>query len=391
MSCTTSKTTEENQEWVGTWSTAQQLTETGNMPPEPGLSGNTIRQIMRVSVGGDELRFRISNAFGTEPVSVTSIHIAKSEGESRIDMKSDLALTFGDSASVFLEAGESAISDPFKFELEPSSNLAITMHIESIGEEVTGHPGSRTTSYLVTGNRVVDSVFTDAATTNHWYLIDAIDVLAPKHYAAIVTLGNSITDGRGSGTNKQNRWPDELSRQLLAHEKTDHIAVLNQGIGGNCVLRPCLGPAAVDRFERDVINQTGVKWLIILEGINDIGGIQNAEQAKAVVSGLKKAYSEMTEKAQQEGIKVYAATLMPFGESFYDDPIREKARQEINDWIRNCNSFDAIIDLDQALGDPENPTKLLPKADTGDHLHPNETGHRLIAEEIDLSLFYNAE
>lgn len=391
MSCTTSKTTDENRDWVGTWSTAQQLTEPRNMPPEPGLSGNTIRQIARVSVGGEKLRFRISNAFGTEPVSVTSIHIAHSKGESHIDPESDLALTFGDTASVFLEAGASALSDPFDFELEPSSNVAITMHIESIGEEVTGHPGSRTTSYIVTGNRVSDSLFTEAATTNHWYLMDAIDVMAPAHYAAIVTLGNSITDGRGSGTNKQNRWPDELSRRLLKNDGTNHIAVLNQGIGGNCVLKPCLGPAAVDRFERDVLNQTGVKWLIILEGINDIGGIRNAEQAEEVVNGLKEAYTEMAEKAHQAGIKVYMATLMPFGESFYDGPVREEARQAINHWIRDSETFDAVIDLDKALADPKNPTQLLPKADTGDHLHPNETGHRLIAEAIDLSLFYKAE
>lgn len=383
-------TSETDQEWVGTWSTSQQLTEPRNNPPEPGLNGNTIRQIVHVSVGGDELRFRVSNEFGDEPVEITEIHIAKSLGASAIDTRTNTALTFDGESALTLQPGDAALSDPFSFKLEKLSNVTITIHIESIGEEITGHPGSRTTSYIVEGSDVTAEEFSDPVTTDHWYLIDAIDVKAPNHFAAVAVLGNSITDGRGSGTNKQNRWPDELSRRLQNNENTDHVAILNQGIGGNCVLKACLGPAAIDRFERDVLNQTGVEWLIILEGINDIGGVRTEEQADQLVQDLTAAYERMIEKTHEQNIKVYGATMLPFGGSFYDRPESERARQEVNEWIRNSGEFDAVIDLDKALGDPENPTELLPEADDGDGLHPSERGHRLIAEAIDLSLFENS-
>ncbi|HBQ58921.1 MAG TPA: GDSL family lipase [Balneolaceae bacterium] len=376
-----------NTKWVGSWSTAQQLTEPRNNPPEPGLNGNTIRQIVHVSVGGEELRFRISNKFGAEPVEITEIHVAKSLEGSSIDSATNTALTFSGESAITLQPGEAALSDPFSFDLEKLSNVAITMHIESIGQEITGHPGSRTTSYILEGNHVTAAEFSDPVTTDHWYLIDAIDVKAPEHFTSVVTLGNSITDGRGSGTNKQNRWPDELSRRLQANQETQDVAVLNAGIGGNCVLRDCLGPAAVDRFERDVLNQTGVKWLIILEGINDIGGVRSDEQADELVQDLAAAYEQMIQKAHAQDIKVYGATMLPFGGSFYDRPASERARKGINEWIRNSGKFDAVIDLDKALEDPENPGQLLPVADDGDGLHPSERGHQLIAEAINLSLF----
>jgi lysophospholipase L1-like esterase len=387
ISACSSSPEKEPLEWTGTWSTAQQLTEPRNMPPEPGLPGNTIRQIVHVSTGGDELRLRLSNAFGTEPVVIYQVHLANSLGESVIDPASDLLITFDGNQKIRMEAGGAALSDPFTFDLVELSNVAITMHIDSISADVTGHPGSRTTSFIVEGNQVSASAFPNAVTTDHWYVIDAIDVMAPTSHAAVAILGNSITDGRGSGTNKQNRWPDELARRLKATDSTDHVSVLNQGIGGNCVLKDCLGPAAIDRFERDVLNQTDVKWVIILEGINDIGGIRSAEQADTVANGLINAYQQMIEKAHDQNILVYGATLLPFGESFYDGPERERARQQVNEWIRTSGSFDAIIDFDKALNNPEHPNQLLPAADTGDHLHPNENGYRLMAKAVDLTLF----
>lgn len=386
-SCAQNQQPEEEAEWLGAWSTAQQLVEPHNMPPEPGLSGNTIRQVVQVNMGGENLRLSLSNAFGNQPVSIHSVHVAASTDSSVINPATELALRFNGESSVTIQPGERVFTDTFSFDLEPLSRVAITIHVDSVSSDVTGHPGSRTTSYISTGEAVSAENMPDAVQTDHWYLIDAIDVKAPENHAAIVILGNSITDGRGSGTNKQNRWPDELAKRLQASEETRHISVLNQGIGGNCVLRACLGPAAMDRFERDVLEQPGVEWLIIFEGINDIGGVQNTEQADVVVQDLTAAYREMVEKAHQHDIKVYGATLMPFGESFYDRPESERARNEVNEWIRNSGVFDAVIDLDKALGDPENPTQLLPAADTGDHLHPNETGHRLIAKAIDLVLF----
>ncbi len=374
-------------EWVGTWRTAPQLVEPRNMPPEPGLSHSTLRQVVRVSLGGDSLRVRFSNEFSTSPVTLNAVHIAVSTDSSAIDPDTERALRFNGVSEVAIAPGAAITSDPFRFTLAPRSNVAITIHFGDTSPDVTGHPGSRTTSYLLPGNEVSAVDFSAAVRTDHWYIINGIDVVAEESAAAVVVLGNSITDGRGSGTNKQNRWPDELARRLQENPDTRLVAVLNQGIGGNCVLRDCLGPAALSRFERDVIGATKVRWLIILEGINDIGQTQSAEAAAKVADDLIAAYEQMIDGAHAKGIRVYGATLLPFGSSFYDAAHRETARTTVNEWIRNSGRFDAVIDLDAALRDPENPLRLLPAADTGDHLHPNETGHRMMAEAVDLALF----
>lgn len=256
--------------WVGTWATAPQLVEPHNLPPEPGLAGNTLRQVVRVSLGGSRLRARFSNEFGISPVTLNAVHLAASTGASAIDPETDRALTFDGEPRVTIEAGHAVVSDPFPFDLKPRSDVAFTIHFGETSPDVTGHPGSRTTSYLQSGNTVSAVALPDAARTDHWYIIAGIDVVTPPEAAAVVVLGDSITDGRGSGTNEQNRWPDELARRLHENPGTGHVAVLNQGIGGNCVLRECLGPAGLIRFERDVLGQSGVRWLIVLEGINDI-------------------------------------------------------------------------------------------------------------------------
>jgi lysophospholipase L1-like esterase len=373
--------------WIGTWGTAPQLVEPRNLPPEPGLSDNTLRQIVRVSLGGDSLKVRFSNEFGTSPVTMKAVHFAASMDNSAINPETDKALLFDGEPQVTIAPGASIISDPFRFALAPRSNVAITMHFGATSPDVTGHPGSRTTSYLLPGNEVSAADLAAAVQTDHWYIINGIDVVAPESAAAVVVLGNSITDGRGSGTNRQNRWPDELARRLQENPATRQVAVLNQGIGGNCVLRDCLGPAALSRFERDVIRQNGVRWLIILEGINDIGQAQGSDGSAKVAADLIAAYIQMIDAAHAKGIRVYGATLLPFGGSFYDTADHESARKTVNEWIRNSGRFDAVIDLDSALGDPANPLQLLPAADTGDHLHPNEIGHRMMAEAVDIGLF----
>jgi lysophospholipase L1-like esterase len=229
--------------------------------------------------------------------------------------------------------------------------------------------------------------FSGSVQTDHWYIINGIDVLVPDSAAAVVVLGNSITDGRGSGTNKQNRWPDELARRFQENPGTQQVGVLNEGIGGNCVLSACLGPSALSRFKRDVIDQSGVRWLVILEGINDIGGSNGTQGSAKVAQDLIDAYGQMIDIAHAQSIRVYGATLLPFGGSSYDSPDHQTAWQTVNDWIRNSGRFDAVIDLDKALHDPANPTRLLPAADAGDHLHPSETGHRMIAEAVNLNYF----
>jgi lysophospholipase L1-like esterase len=374
-------------EWVGTWSTAPQLVEPRNMPPEPGLSHNTLRQVVRVSLGGDSLRIRFSNEFSTSPVTLAAVHIAVSAGGSAIDPNTDQPLRFDGEPQVTMKPGAAVTSDPFRFALKPRTDVTITIYFGDTSPDVTGHPGSRTTSYLLPGNEVSAADFPGAVQTDHWYVINCLDVMATDSAAAVVVLGNSITDGRGSGTNKQNRWPDELARRLQENPDSRQVAVLNEGIGGNCVLRDCLGPSALSRFEHDVINQTKIRWLIILEGINDIGQVQGAKAADAVVHDLIAAYEQMIDRAHAKGIRVYGATLTPFGGSFYDTPDRASAWKRVNEWIRNSGRFDAVIDLDAALHDPVNPLHLLPAADSGDHLHPSETGHRMIAEAVDLTLF----
>lgn len=376
-----------NNEWVGTWSTAPQLVEPRNNPPSPGLSHNSLRQIVHVSLGGDSLRVRFSNEFSSNSVTMNAVNIAVSEDSSAIDPGTDQTLQFSGKPEVTIEPGSAIISDPFRFKLKPLSNVTITIYFGDTSPDVTGHPGSRTTSYILLGDKVAATDFHDAVKAEHWYIIRGIDVLAPKTAAAVAVLGNSITDGRGSGTNEQNRWPDELAHRLQENSDTKEIAVLNEGIGGNCVLRTCLGPSAISRFERDVIHQSKVRWLIILEGINDIGQVHTAEAAKTIANDLIAAYESMIDSAHAKGILVYGATLLPFGGSFYDNPNSEAAWKTVNKWIRNSGRFDAVIDLDEALRDPANPLHLLPDADSGDHLHPSERGHRMMAEAVDLTLF----
>ena len=375
------------EKWVGTWGTALQLVEPRNLPPDPGLSNNTLRQIVCVSIGGSRLRVRFSNEFGTSPVTLDAVHIAVPADSCIIIPSTDKALSFDGKPGVTIAAGSAVTSDPFNFTLKPRGLLAITIHFGDTSPDVTGHPGSRTTSYLLPGNQVASVGFSGALTADHWYIISDIDVGAPDSAAALVVLGNSITDGRGSGTNKQDRWPDELAIRLQQNPGTQQVAVLNMGIGGNCVLRDCLGPAALIRFESDVIEQAGVRWLIILEGINDIGQVRGERWATLVAYNLIAAYKQMIDRAHAKGIRVYGATMTPFGGSFYDSPERQTAWKQVNDWIRTSGRFDAVIDLDAALRDPAHPLQLLPADDSGDHLHPSEAGHRAMAKAVDLTLF----
>lgn len=372
--------------WTGTWGTSPQLVEPNNMPPAPGLDNNTLRQIVRVSIGGDLIRLRFSNEFSKSPVTMKAVQIAVSKGGSTIDASTIKELKFDTKAEVTMSPGGTATSDPLSFHLEPRMDVAITIYFGQTSPDVTGHPGSRTTSFLLSGNSISSADFAGAITTDHWYIINTIDVKASKS-SAIVALGNSITDGRGSGTNKQNRWPDVLAECLQKNPKTKNIGVLNKGIGGNCVLKQCLGPSALDRFDRDVLGQSGVRWLIILEGVNDLGGTRDSASAVQVAKDLIAAYEQMVAKAHAKGIKVYGATILPFGKSFYYKSYREKARIVVNDWIRAKGHFDAVIDFDKVMQDPADTMSLLPNLQSGDFLHPNEAGYKTMGEAIDLSLF----
>jgi len=372
--------------WLGTWASSQQLVEPRNMPPAP-LAGATLRQVIRVSLGGPRLRVTLSNVFGDGPLAVGAARIAHSmgAGSSAIDTASQRVLTFGGADSVTLAAGASIVSDPVDFDVAPLSSLAVTLRLGAVPAALTGHPGSRTTSYIKAGDWVGAPEIAGAATTEHWYVLANLDVAAGGR--AVVTLGNSITDGHGAGTNQDDRWPDDLARRLQADPRTARVAVLNAGIGGNCILRYCLGPSALSRLDRDVLDPPGVRWTIVLEGVNDVGGTRSPEQADSVATAIIAADRQIVSRAHGRGLTVYGATITPFGGSFYDRPGHEEARQKVNAWIRSPGAFDAVIDFDAAVRDPSDPRRMQPAFDSGDHLHPGEAGYRAMADAIDLGLF----
>ncbi|MCX7984129.1 MAG: SGNH/GDSL hydrolase family protein [Bacteroidetes bacterium] len=377
----------QSKHWVGTWATAPQLVEPNNMPPPPGLTNNSLRQIVRVSLGGDTIRLRFSNHFSETSVTMKSVYIAVSTGGHTIDSTTKTTLTFKGSEVVTMGPGTSVTSDPVAFPLKPRMDVAITICYGQTSETITGHPGSRTTSYLRLGNDPCVIDFTGAVPIDRWYTINAIEVLAPTRTACIAILGNSITDGRGSTTNMQNRWPDIFSERLLKNPKTNHIGVLNLGIGGNCVLAGGLGPTAVSRFDRDILEQAGVRWIIVFIGVNDIGTVKTVEAARAVANNLIAAYKGMIDKAHAQNIRIYGATITPFkGNSYYNE-FSEACRQTVNQWIRTPGNFDACIDFDRIMRDPGDTLKLV-SSFQNDCLHPDAEGYKRMGEAIDLSLFY---
>jgi lysophospholipase L1-like esterase len=369
--------------WIGTWSTSLMLVEPGDMPPAPGLSGNTLRQIIYASIGGHRLRVRLSNAYGDSPLRLLAVHLARSFGGTKVDSKSDLALSFSGSSSATLAPGEDLVSDSIDFEFEPLTQLAITIHFGVTPNDVTGHPGSRMTSYLVTGAAVDVAELPTAVPVEHWYVISGIDVVSSNSPGAIVTLGDSITDGRGSTIGGNNRWPDCLSRRLRVDPATREIAVLNAGIGGNHLVEGGLGPACLRRFERDVILQTGTRWLILLEGVNDIGTSIDPRVAGKLIA----AFEHCIAAAHRHDVSAYGAPILPFGGSQYASSEHEAARQTVNNWIRTSGRFDAVIDMDAAVRDPKRPAALLPEYDCGDHLHLSPAGLQRLADVVDLELF----
>jgi len=391
-SCGTSSSIVQNdsknqQMWVGSWSTAPQLVEPRNVPPAPGLTGNNLRQIISPSLGGKSIRLKFSNAFSDLPVEMISVEIAIVTEQPLVKTSTVRTLKFNGSPEVTMPAGEAVFSDALAFEFEARDRLAITIKFGKTAEKITGHPGSRTTSYLVEGNENKENAFENAITTDHWYVINTLDVMAGKEASAVAILGNSITDGRGAGTNKQNRWPDILAERLTQHSRTKNIGVLNMGIGGNAVLRGGLGPTGLNRFDRDILNQSSIKYLIILEGVNDLGATPDSTAAFKVANKLIEAYKTMIKKAHAQNIKVYGGTITPIQKSFYYKDFREQARQKVNNWIRNSSAFDAVIDFAKVLESPEEPNVIAKNLQSGDYLHPNEKGYEVMGEAVDLSLF----
>lgn len=381
----------ESSTWVGSWACSPQLVEPQNRPPEPGLAGNTLRQVVHLTLGGREIRLRFSNEFGATPLVLDSVHIALPDaGPGSIRPDSDRAVIFNGKASVTTPPGALVFSDPIAFPVATLSDLVVTFKASKVPDGITGHPGSRETSYLSVGDEVSAATLTNPVTTDHWYVLNGVDVQAKGEAAAAVTLGDSITDGRGSITNENTRWPDDLARALAADKKHAGVAVLNEGIGGNRILHDGLGPSALARFDRDVIAQSGVRWVLVFEAVNDIGGIKAAAargQTSTVADDVIDAYRQIVVRAHTHGLRIYGATITPFGKSQYSSDATETARQMVNAWIRTSGEFDAVIDFDKASRDPNDPSQLAADVDSGDHLHLNSEGYKRMAAAIDLKLF----
>jgi lysophospholipase L1-like esterase len=390
--------------WVHTWVSMPQLTEPGNMPPPPFtqdglvLADATVRQTVHASVGGRHIRLRFSNAFGGAALPITAVSVALpaggAAGVSAIVPGSSRPVTFNGRSSVVVPVGALMVSDPLDFPVAPQSNLTVTAYLATgqASNNITSHPGSRTSSYLLAGNHVSDDDLVGSTRTDHWYFLSGLEVLARPGTEAVAMLGDSLTDGRGSTTNGNDRWPDQLLARLQTNRRTADVAVLNQAAGGNRVLNDGLGPNALARLDRDVLATSGVRWLFVFEGVNDIGtAAATVEAQKQVADDLIAAYEQIVTRAHAVGIRVYGATLLPFGgNAGYDDPAgtRETARQAVNQWIRTSRKFDAVVDFDVAARDPANPRNLNPLYDVGDHLHLNPTGYRALADAVPARLFY---
>lgn len=361
--------------WVATWTASPQ--RPGN---PPRFDGQTLRQILHTSVGGSAVRVLLSNAFGSQPLVIGAAHVAIRNSGPSIDAESDRVLTFSGAPSVTIPAGAPALSDPVELDVPAFADLAVSIYLLNDTAATTMHGVALQTSYVSPPGDYTDVVTMPVmSTTQSWFFLAGVEVEVSKRVGVIVALGDSITDGNGSTPNTNNRWPNHLAERLLARHRLK-MAVVDAGISGNRVLSDGSGVNALARFDRDVLVQPGVTHVIVLEGINDSGSVFVADQ---IVAGL----AQLIERAHERGLKIFGGTLTPAGST----GTREENRQAVNDWIRNQAAFDAVIDFDEALRDPDNQAFFLPIYDSGDHLHPSNAGYQAMADAIDLSLFRRGE
>ena len=390
IGCQTSRSDKANTQWITTWATAtEDIREgfwmaKGHFPPKP-LKNDTLRMFMRTSVGGDTIRLKFSNAFGTSPVTIQRAHIAQaasadaSATNGAINTHTDSKISFNGQSQVVIAPGATLYSDPLDFALSPLEVVAVSIQYADIEDKpITGHRGARTTSFFATGNRVSEPNMQDAIKKDVWYSLTAIEVKAPQRSATVVAMGDSITDGYGTKYNHHTRWTDYLAERMSQHPDTAHIAMANVGIGG------AGAGMSVERFQRDVLDIQGAGWVMIFIGINDI---VYGRQISA--SDVINHYKKMADMAHANGLKVYGATITPMG-SHSQDADKEAVRQQINQWIRSTaitsDIYDGFIDFDQVARDPQRPQFLLP-AYAVDDLHLNITGYKALADAVELGLF----
>lgn len=401
--------------WVSAWGTAQQLAPTPpprlpprdadkdapappappppppQIPPTPAtLEDQTVRMTVRPTIGGGTVRLQFSNAMGGEPLTIGRARLAKSTGGSATAPGSDRPLSFGGRPGVVIQPGAVAISDPVAIDVAPFELLAVSIHLPGKTAVNTLHPLGLRTTYIAKGDRTADAALGDAETNRSYFWLTGVEVLAPGDAGTIVAFGDSITDGFATTPGAARAWPDLLAQRLQRDPRTRTLSVINMGISGNRVRRDGAGLSALARFDRDVLARPGVRWVILLEGINDINfaAIPNMPSSEAVTADdLIAAYTQFIDRAHLHGIKVMGGTITPTEGLWLYSEKTEAIRQAVNRWIRESGTFDAVVDFDAAVRDPARPTRLNPRFDPGDHVHPNDAGNAAMAEAIDIARF----
>jgi lysophospholipase L1-like esterase len=374
--------------WVGTWTTS----------PAPlaghAFANQTLRMIAHASIGGENVRVRLSNAFGTRPIDICAARIALRAFGSAINPETDRQLTFGGESFVRIAAGSLAVSDPVSLDLPPLADVAVSFHVPGEIDEVfgiTGHGTAKQTNFVsVTGNHSSATELPIERTIESLFFLSGIEVEAPPGTRGLVAFGDSLTDANISTPDTNSRWPDQVARRLMARDGRCRVGIMNQGIGGNRLLHDLTGDSGLKRFDSDVLAQPGVSHVIVLLGVNDLRN-RRGDPAEVITSAqLIAGYRQLCLRAHSRGLKIYGATILPYeNETFLPgawSPEREEKRQAINAWIRTGGAFDAVIDLDRALCNPDYPSRLLPEYDCGDHLHPSDLGYCRIGDAIDLAL-----
>ena len=378
-----------NRHWVGTWATAPAPSEVG-----VGFNNHTLRMNPRISIGGDTLRVRMSNAYGTRRLEIGAAYIGIRDSGPAMVAGSERKLTFNGADKATIAAGALLVSDPVKLEVKPLADLAVSIHLP--GEvtpafQITGRYARQTNYISPPGNFASATRMPVLKLTDEWFFVCGMDVLAPQETGCIVAVGDSLTDANISTHDAYARWPDQLARRLVARKGARQFGVVNQGLGGNRILFDLRGDSGLKRFDRDVLAQPGVTHAIVMLGTNDLRNRNAKPEEEVTAEQLIAGLHQMALRAQARGIKLFGATLTPFGnETFLPgawNPVRERHRLAFNNWIRESGALDGVVDFDQALRDPERPTQMLPIYDCGDGLHPSDPGYCRLGDAIDLALF----
>ena len=384
--------TEDARVWVGTWGASM----TSGPSDTPVFKDQTLREIIHTSIGGSLVRVRFSNAFGSRPLVIGAAHIAIPLWGSIVRPHSDRTLTFDGRSTTTVPPHAAALSDPIEFTLEPLSDVAVSVYLPDATSAETGHWAAAQTSYIAPGDRTSSALMWPTSATISWFFLAGVEVMTSEETRAVVAIGDSLTDGSQSTLDANRRWPNVLAVRL-AKARSRRIAVLNAGLAGNRLLHdgphgtvPPYGPSALGRFDRDVLAQPGVKYVIVLAGINDIVNANVGDPDHVSADEIIARLQRFVDRAHTNGLVIFGGTLLPCegsGTSGCDTTERAAKRQQVNQWIRTTKAFDAVIDFDRAVRDPSHPTRLLPRYDSGDHVHPNDAGYEAMGNAIDLSLF----